>query len=320
MSWAEDDWERLTPHVALVAEQAQRLVGDLGAVRGHRLLTGGKANSNHAVELDDGRIVVVRIYERDPDALEREARILKMVGGALPTAGLLARGDVDGTPAAVFEYVEGEHPSDVLAREGGRTAAEIGEAVAESLKPLLGFEYPRVGLFAPDLSYAREFDGVAHSFVDLVGWSLRDGRARHRLSPELRAALAARLDDAARLLEPLDETVCLTHCDYKFSNILVRQERDWSVTAVLDWEFAGPFTPLLDVAILMRHRETFPAEFVDAFEAVYATGGALPEDWRWLTRVLDLMNLVGFLNASGERPRLFAAVIDRIERTVERLG
>ena len=46
----------------------------------------------------------------------------------------------------------------------------------------------------------------------------------------------------------LEEVPCLAHNDFGNRNILVRQEnRKCVVAAVLDWEFAFPGSPLLDV-------------------------------------------------------------------------
>jgi hypothetical protein len=74
---------------------------------------------------------------------------------------------------------------------------------------------------------------------------------------------------------------------------------------------------MLDVAILMRHREGFPPGFCAGFEAAYrAGGGPLPDDWRELSRIVDLMNLVGFLNGAGARPTLYAHVIRLIADTL----
>ena len=42
--------------------------------------------------------------------------------------------------------------------------------------------------------------------------------------------------------------------------------------------------------------------------------------WLRLARIVDLMNLVGFLNAPGTRPRLHAAVIAHIAATLELLS
>lgn len=311
--WEEQDWERLTERVAIEASEVASLIGT--PVRSLALFPHGKANTNYAVELTTGDRVVLRLYERDREAPERERRLAALVDGAVPVPAMLHSGaTAEGTPYGVFEYVEGDHVHEVL---DDATAYRLGHTLGRGLRSLEHVEPPAgregLGLFAPDLTFARTFDSVADSFVDLVSWSLREGRARKRLGPELRQRLAAVVDRAGHRLAPVESWRGLVHGDYKFTNILVR---DGELAALLDWEFACAFTPLLDVAILMRHRDDFPADFVHGFEAGHA---ALPDDWRELSRIIDLMNLVGFLNASGSRPRLFAAVTQRIALTVDAL-
>lgn len=311
-TWPEDDWERLTPYVAVDLTAVQAKIEPRATAL--TILPGGKANTNYRVDLDDTS-VVLRLYERDRSARDRERRVLELVADAVPTARILDTGTLDGVGFAVLEFVDGQSPHHALAdgADAHQVGVELGRGLAalETVEPPGGRE--TIGLLGPDLEFTRTFTSVADSFVDLIAWSLCDGRAGKRLGPELRKALAGQLDEAARMLEPIDSWRGLTHGDYKFSNLLVR---DAALVAVLDWEFASAFTPLLDVAIMMRHRDTFPADFITGFEAGH---GDLPDDWRELSRIIDLMNLVGFLNAAGDRPALFEHVRRRVRRTIELL-
>lgn len=307
--WPEDDWERLTDYVAVDADAAAELVGE--PVLEIAVLTGGKANTNYRLDLADGP-VVLRLFERDASARDRERRVIELTGQTLPTPKWLADGEVNGVPYAVLSFVVGEHPHHALA--GGADPARLGRSIGANLRALENVTPPGnrevIGLLDANLGFERTFESVADSFVDLISWSLREGRCGKRLGTELRSELAAGIDRAARALEPVDAWRGLAHGDYKFSNLLVRDEE---LVAVLDWEFTCAFTPLLDVAIHMRHRDNFPPAYVEGFEQGH---GALPDDWRRLSRIMDLMNLVGFLNASGDRPTLFDAVKSRIAATI----
>ncbi len=318
-SWAEDDWERTVPPVAVERDDVDALLGPLGPARSLTLLSMGKANTNLRVDRHHGPPLVVRIYQRDPDALLREQALWRRVGDRVPIAALRGVGRVGGLPAAVLDFVDGTAPASAMTARPDQAEA-IGAALGTTLARLAELPIDGLGLYAPDLSLARRFDSVAHSFEDLVRFGLQEGRARRRLGPERRRALLDLLPHALERLAPLEDHPGLAHGDYKSSNLLLRDDGGWQVVAVLDWEFACPFTPMLDVAILMRHRDTLPVAFQDGFETGYRAGGAwLPDDWRSLSRVVDLMNLIGFLNASGDRPRLYAAVVERVDRTMELL-
>jgi len=283
-------------------------------------LPGGKANTNLRVERASGPPVVLRLYQRDHDASAREQALWARVAGRMPLPCCLGTGITScGHPVAVLDFVDGVAPASALAAHPEQAGA-IARALGATLAPLAELPIDGIGLYAPDLTLARRFEGVRASFEDLIRWSLRSGRARKRLGPDRVQALRLALPAAIERLAPLEAHPGLAHGDYKSSNLLMRPD-PWRVVAVLDWEFACPFTPMLDVAILMRHRSTWPTSFQGGFEAGYRdAGGWLPEDWRDVSQVLDLMNLLGFLNASGPRPTLYRSVVARVDQTLTLLS
>jgi Ser/Thr protein kinase RdoA (MazF antagonist) len=130
-----------------------------------------------------------------------------------------------------------------------------------------------------------------------------DGRAGERLG----VGHAARVRDVVGLsaqgVEAVWSDAALAHGDFKPWNLLARQEGGvWQICGVLDWEFACAATPLLDFATFLRDEQARPAGFGDSFAAAYRTaGGALPDGWRRLTRLVDLLNLLQMLEWSGEQ-------------------
>ncbi len=281
---------------------------------------GGKANTNLRVDRALGPPVVLRLYQRDHDALAREQALWARVASRIPLPRCLGTGTTScGHPVAVLDFVDGVTPACALAAHPEQ-ADPIGRALGATLAPLAELPIEGIGLYAPDLTLARRFESVRASFEDLVRWSLRSGGARKRLGPGRVQALRQALPAAIARLSPLEEHPGLAHGDYKSSNLLVRPD-PWRVVAVLDWEFACPFTPMLDVAILMRHRDTWPTSLQSGFAAGYHhAGGWLPDDWRDVARVLDLMNLLGLLNASGPRPTLYRSVVARVDQTLDLLS
>ena len=315
--WPEAEWERARDYVPVSLAEARSLVAPLGQAEGVELLRGGKANTNYRVRMRERDDLVLRIYERAPGLLGREALLLARLHPDIPAPALLLQVALEsGQPVGVLPFVEGVHPWRVMDAD---TAPALGRACGETLA-LLARHHPEAvaGLYADDLSLARRFTSIADSFVDLIEWSLRQGRARRRLPPELRAGLRKQLTTLADELAPLDAHLCLSHGDYKLSNMLVApRDGGFELTALLDWEFSGPFTPLLDVAILLRHEAHFPPSFGPSFAAGYREAGAwLPEGWRRISRVVDLMNLVGFLNGTSARPKLEAQALGLIAETL----
>ena len=66
-----------------------------------------------------------------------------------------------------------------------------------------------------------------------------------------------------------------------------------------------------------RLRHPTPPGFERAFVTAYrAAGGELPPGWRTTVRLLDLLNLLGFLDGEPERPNVQRTCRALIQRTV----
>jgi aminoglycoside phosphotransferase (APT) family kinase protein len=110
----------------------------------------------------------------------------------------------------------------------------------------------------------------------------------------------------------------LVHADYNAKNLLVTAGTGgWSVSAVLDWEFACSGSPLADIGNMLRFGEQIPAPFADSFIAGYvAAGGELPARWRELSAALDLYALADFLTRPPDHRyfgKAVAVIRDRLK-------
>lgn len=307
MDAIEASWERREPHHQLSLDEVRTV---LPSATGLELLGRGKANTNYRVARGEHEPVVLRLYQRDARARAVEARVLGLVD--VPRPQMLGTGAVGGLPYAITRFCEGLHPEAVLTQvRPERVGRLCGLALAEIGK----VRFDAHGLLDAE-GYTRTFDSITASFDDLVRWSVERGRAGRRLSAEQRAGLLAVVASSASIFAGLDAQPRLVHGDFKFANLLVLGDGS-AMGGVLDWEFACAFTPLLDLAIFTRHAARFPDGLLEGFEGGYLDGGGvLPAEWRRLARVLDLMNLVGFLNAGKGRPRLEAAVLPLIDEAI----
>ena len=92
------------------------------------------------------------------------------------------------------------------------------------------------------------------------------------------------------------------HSDFNPKNLLTANHHGtWTITAVLDWEFAFSSSPLFDIGNMLRFHDELPPEFADGFVAGYdEAGGSLPGNWRELSQALDLFALADFLTRPPE--------------------
>lgn len=328
----EEEWERLKPYADFSREQLReilRLTLDRDDIRSHEVLTGGKCNTNIAVEFSDGERVVIRVYERDRWACRRDQVITEEVACRVPVPKMLAAVSepggfsnavaekLAGRPLGIFEWVPGQKPVEVFQREEG-AVEKVAFALGQTLMSIHeSRRFSHHGLLDEELNFRRKFSSTRASFVDFLEWSLTEGRAGQRLGDPTVRRLRTYIDENVHQLDAAEGAHGLVHGDYKFSNLLVAPVGDdWEVRAVLDWEFACAGTPLFDAAILLRHADRWPG-FSDGFARGFeAGGGNLPEGWRRVVKLLDLMNLCGFLNGSEKRDKTFQAVRALILETI----
>jgi hypothetical protein len=70
----------------------------------------------------------------------------------------------------------------------------------------------------------------------------------------------------------------------------------------------------------LRAGKALPAGFSEAFVNAYGdAGAALPADWLPLSRLLDLVSQMTFLNDELERPRVFTETTAVVRETLELL-
>ncbi|HEX6799412.1 MAG TPA: phosphotransferase, partial [Ktedonobacterales bacterium] len=299
----QDGWSRHSAHLALDAAALERLLrpalGDRVAVATFEPLSGGLANTNYRVTLA-GREepLVVRVYTRDAAVCATEVAILRLAADSVPVPRLLYAACEAEPPYTVSSWVEGVKLEEILRTAGAEDAYGVGYATGATLAAVHTHTFARSGFFGPGLTIAEPLGPIRTACEGYVRGRLGEEHVRARLGAALAERLAALMDQRAVLLDTLPDHAALLHGDYKPQNLLLRRGTNgrWETAAVLDWEFAFAGPPLFDVGQLLRYRATLPPEYTTGVTEGYsAAGGTLPAEWPRLTRLLDLMNLLGFL-------------------------
>jgi aminoglycoside phosphotransferase (APT) family kinase protein len=286
-------------------------------------LGGGYRNENIRLVTDGGSYVLRRYLRGDAArtcAIEA-ALAVRLAAEAVPAAEVIAadpEGGAAGLPLLLARHMPGVMVSEAVAREPA-AAAGLGAAAGRALAAIGAVTFPGGGAFTgPDLVPSPE--ALPASLPEFLESCLRAGNAAGALSPaeigRLRALAAAAADPLARSVGRARQ---LVHSDYNGKNLLaVGGDGRWSISAVLDWEFAFSGSPLTDVGNMLRFRACRPAGFAGGFVAGYRdAGGQLPERWREISEALDLYALADFLTRPpGHRyfGKAVAALKDRLER------
>jgi aminoglycoside phosphotransferase (APT) family kinase protein len=123
---------------------------------------------------------------------------------------------------------------------------------------------------------------------------------------------------AQQLADP-DEETCLVHGDFGKRNLLVRSIGGrWVVMAVLDWEFAISGSPLTYLGHFLRYeRASRPLSEPHFSDGYLHAGGRLPQNWRRLSRLVELSALCESLTHDQLSGTVVAELVALVRATVE---
>lgn len=243
--------------------------------------------------------LVLRIALDGRGSLQKERALLELARGFVRVPRVLGAS----ARALLLEHVpHAPLPATAEAgRQAGRAAARIHTHA-----------FPRAGMLDARLQVVEPCET---SWSGLRGWAeqLLGAQAGARLGPErVQAIERVWAEHEAALLAECAAPV-LVHADFKPTN--VKWLPDEADVLVLDWEFAWAGPALFDVGQLLRWQP--PEPFVAGVEQGLREGQAqLPSEWRRLAELLDLFNLVGFLDHAEDRPQRDRDVLGRIDRTL----
>lgn len=287
-------------------------------LREARPLAAGLRNTSYCLELTAAPSpLVLRLYVADPTAACREASILAALGidAAIPVPGVLF---VDGEaepPFALLEWLEGRDLDEVLGSVAAPAQLELAAACGAVLARIHRVRFPAPGFLGPGLRVVEPLPSWAAYLRQAL-----DGRVGELLGEELAEEVRRVIRERGSDVEARLADAVLVQGDFKPWNLLGRlvvggATDGWTVSGVLDWEFAFAGSPLFDVATFLRDEAARPPGFGEAFASGYrAEGGVLPPNWGSAARLIDLVNLCQL--AEWGDPRQLADVRRLVAETV----
>ena len=229
------------------------------------------------------------------------------------------RGREDLPPFILMQYVEGISFRDLKSSNDAQAIAEGARSAGETLAHIHAFTFAEPGwLGAGPLPTAPLLEGC-DAMPRFVDECLASPNLRQRVPAELRDRTHALMWSNATTFARLDEEHTLVHNDYNKRNLLVnRIEGRWRVAAVLDWEFAVSGSPLCDFGNFLRYERRTHGVIEPHFSAGYlGEGGRLPENWRRLARLVDLIALSESLTRDELPESVISELTELVQSTVE---
>lgn len=273
------------------------------------ILSGGALNTTYKITLGD-RKFVLRLYARERSHCKTERIIHQLIDGQVSTPKLIyANESHEPWAYSIFEFISGNHISEVARERGNSLSYELGHVLAT----IHNFKLPQAGLFGDGMTISHIFRAGSSPYFEEAFSIISKGKfVRQRLGDELADKTISFMQENKEFFPIVEDNICLTHADFKPVNLLYQGEKVF----VLDWEFAHAGIGILDFAILLRHRDQFPYK-TDALAKGYTDfGGILPKDWFRSALITDFVNLLQLLESPPERPKLFQQLKTTLQNTI----
>lgn len=317
---------RPEPRRSIAAPVLERILAP--ALPGRRVLevqplTDGLRNANFKLRLNSTpEWIVLRIYEQDASLCQKEIDLVRLVSGSVPVAEVIHAeplGLDDIPPFMLMRYIEGITFL-ALKRSGDADAiAQAAHSAGETLAAIGRITFPKAGWLGPGPAVAVPLMEGADAMPRFVDLCLASADLQERMPGELRDRTHVLMWSYAPQLGLLDNQTCLVHGDFSRRNLLVeRLGGRWKVTAVLDWEFAVSGSPLGDMGNFLRYERTSQPLAEPHFSSGYLhAGGMLPDDWRRLTRIVDLVATCEMLTRDQLPDAVTTELLEIVRATVE---
>jgi aminoglycoside phosphotransferase (APT) family kinase protein len=287
------------------------------------MLSGGLINTNIKIEFSSHhRPVVLRFYRDGAAVCLKECAVLRLVRSTVPVPEVIhvqPNGVEGSAPFAILEFVNSVTFQQLKRTKNREAIHQAAASAGEMLARIGKYQFPKPGRLETDLTVGSPYMEGIDPIPRLHDSFLQSETLRQRIDVSLQQQLSDFVWSWANQLRAFDNESHLVHCDFGNRNILVDCVNGrWQVVAVLDWEFALSGPPLLDVGHFLRYEaEGTPLREPHFSRAFVESGGVLPDDWRRISRVLDLTGLVECLTHDNLPDDVADEILQLIKSTLK---
>ncbi|BAZ17698.1 putative phosphotransferase enzyme family [Calothrix sp. NIES-4071] len=304
-----ESWERSTPWLSLNIDSLTELIQPV--FKGSHVISaqptqGGLANTNYRLELSNiANPILLRIFSCKSGAARKEFAINQLVKTYVRVPEYFYFADfntITGHPYALMEWIDGQMLDSVIQSANTEDIRIIARSVGGVLANIHSFRFEQAGFFDDDLEVEQPINIYGEGFLSFIHNNLIKGNGHKHLGDELTRQFWDFCNQHAYLLDEINNNFygapCLVHSDFGGTNILLKQGIDnWTIGGVIDWEFAYSGLPLADIGHILRPPlDALPDWSEYLIQGYMDNGGIIPGQWRRISKLLDLLAWVDFLN------------------------
>ena len=262
------------------------------------LIGTGCVNLNIKVELEGANEpYLLRIYLRNKASAFIEKKLGELLKMEVPIPQVFAIGQFQELLFSIVQFKNGIPLTDLLSKEEEIDIKPIMKKIGLYIAKIQAHRTPQAGYFNKELELNEVFVGNFMSHSTKV--ALESPIIKGQISAENRKRIESILTRLDHFF-PDEKQNHLVHGDLDPSNILVEQRKGkWEISAIIDWENAFSYSPLWDLAHLLRFAHQVDNAYTTALVQGLKKGGVqLPEGWPITVHLINLATFLNILNGS----------------------
>ncbi|MBI3827785.1 MAG: phosphotransferase, partial [Candidatus Rokubacteria bacterium] len=241
--------------------------------------------------------------------------------GSVPVPKVIhaaTRGLEELPPFALMRFVEGISFRELRRTGDADAIAQAAFSAGETLAAIGRTTFSKPGWLSAGPAVTAPLLEGANPMPRFVDSCLASENLQRRLPADLRDRIHTVLWASSAALAVASEETRLVHGDFNKRNLLVRPEAGrWIVAAVVDWEFAVSGSPLADLGNFLRYELASRPLAEPHFSTGYRqAGGALPPDWRHVSKLVDLTAVCESLTHDSLPATVAAELVEIARATV----
>ncbi|WBW96686.1 phosphotransferase family protein [Oceanirhabdus sp. W0125-5] len=275
---------------------------------------GGKSTSNYKVKIKDLDLeLVLRVYPQKSAICEKEHTLSQKLKKVVPIPEMYYLNTdkmIIDKSYSIIEYLDGITLDEYIERNN-KFPESLAREIGEKLALLHHTEYHKEGLLDNNLNLTDELPPILLWYKHFL-----NGIAGSRLEESTKSKLIKFIENNNDLLIRMTKKFVLCHGDFRPANLLVKDNK---LVGILDWEFSLSAPCYFDIGQFTRVEEYMLYGVQNSFIEGYNSNAKYPltDDWRKLSKLMDLANLLSFLNAKDEKPNLYQNMKALIDKSLE---
>jgi aminoglycoside phosphotransferase (APT) family kinase protein len=261
----KNNYERYENYINITPEQIKTLLKkhisqEIKIIESIKI---GCANTNYKISYQE-YAVILRIYTRDSKAMNREAKICSLVRDHIPVPQFLALDNSHTNISysyAICSYMPGILMRDILLAHDSSAIIQCCQEAAGYLAYINTVKFAHGGFFQEDLAVTKFTQRYYDYFVNIIS----NKNIKNNLDKNLVNRIFNILEKNIKYLPDIANSN-LVHGDFNPANIKIDlKNKVYTITGILDWEFAFSGSYLFDIASMLRYSHKMPDYYEESF-------------------------------------------------------